>query len=77
VINNAGIMRFNKIEDVDDETIDQILAINLKGSLYTMREAAKRLANGGKIINLSSSVIGMKLEGYGVYILHQRLQLNH
>jgi len=67
VINNAGIMRFNKIEDVDDETIDQILAINLKGSLYTMREAAKRLANGGKIINLSSSVIGMKLEGYGVY----------
>ena len=67
LMNNAGIMRLNKIEDVDDETIDQLLAINLKGPLYTMREAAKRLAHGGKIINLSSSVVGMKLETYGVY----------
>ncbi|MFH7807994.1 SDR family oxidoreductase [Acinetobacter sp. BSP-153] len=67
LMNNAGIMRLNKIEDVDDETIDQLLAINLKGPLYTMREAAKRLAHGGKIINLSSSVVGMKLESYGVY----------
>ncbi len=30
-----------------------------------VKEAAKRLEHGGKIINLSSSVIGMKLEGYG------------
>ncbi|ENX22577.1 hypothetical protein F892_01819 [Acinetobacter vivianii] len=67
LINNAGIMRLSKIEQVDDESIDQILAINLKGSLYTMREAAKRLTHGGKIINLSSSVVGLKLEGYGVY----------
>ena len=67
LMNNAGIMRLNKIEDVDDETIDQLLAINLKGPLYTMREAAKRLAHGGKMINLSSSVVGMKLETYGVY----------
>ncbi|MFW1798892.1 SDR family oxidoreductase [Acinetobacter nematophilus] len=67
LINNAGIMKLAKIEQVDDESIDQILAINLKGSLYTMREAAKRLEKGGKIINLSSSVIGMKLEGYGIY----------
>lgn len=67
LINNAGIMCLSKIEQLDDESIDQILAINLKGSLYTMREAAKRLAHGGKIINLSSSVVGLKLEGYGVY----------
>lgn len=67
LINNAGIMCFKKIEELDDETIEKILAVNLKGALYTMREAAKRLENGGKIINLSSSVIGMKLEGYGIY----------
>ncbi|WPO67401.1 SDR family oxidoreductase [Acinetobacter haemolyticus] len=67
LINNAGVMCFKKIEALDDATIERVLAINLKGSLYTMREAAKRLAHGGKIINLSSSVIGMKLEGYGIY----------
>ncbi|MCU4579400.1 SDR family oxidoreductase [Acinetobacter gyllenbergii] len=67
LINNAGIMSLEKIEALKDETIEKVLAINLKGALYTMREAAKRLEQGGKIINLSSSVIGMKLEGYGVY----------
>jgi len=67
LINNAGVMCFKKIEALDDETIERVLAINLKGSLYTMREAAQRLEHGGKIINLSSSVIGMKLEGYGIY----------
>lgn len=67
LINNAGIMCFKKIEALDDETIESVLSINLKGALYTMREAAKRLEQGGKIINLSSSVIAMKLEGYGIY----------
>lgn len=67
LINNAGIMNFKKIALLDDATIDKVNAINLKGSLYAMREAAKRLEQGGKIINLSSSVIGMKLEGYGIY----------
>ncbi|MBJ9986942.1 SDR family oxidoreductase [Acinetobacter sp. S40] len=67
LINNAGIMYLDKIEDVDDQSIDQILAINLKGAVYTMREAAKRLTYGGKIINLSSSVVGLRPEGYGVY----------
>lgn len=60
-------MNFKKIALLDDATIDKVNAINLKGSLYAMREAAKRLEQGGKIINLSSSVIGMKLEGYGIY----------
>lgn len=67
LINNAGIMNFKKIALLDDATIDKVIAINLKGSLYAMLEAAKRLEQGGKIINLSSSVIGMKLEGYGIY----------
>lgn len=67
LINNAGILKLSKIEQLDDESIDQVLAFNIKGPLYTMREAAKRLQKGGKIINLSSSVVGMKLETYGVY----------
>lgn len=67
LINNAGIMALSKIEHVKDDSINQLLDVNLKGSLYTMREAAKHLSSGGKIINLSSSVVGMNLEQYGVY----------
>lgn len=67
LVNNAGIMRLAKIADGDDALIDSQIAINLKGSLYTMREAAKRLRDGGRIINFSTSVVGLKLETYGVY----------
>jgi 3-oxoacyl-[acyl-carrier protein] reductase len=32
-----------------------------------MREAAKRLRDGGRIVNSSTSVVGTRLETYGVY----------
>jgi 3-oxoacyl-[acyl-carrier protein] reductase len=67
LVNNAGIMKLAKIVDSDDALFEQHIAINLKGSFNTMREAAKRLRNGGRIINFSSSMVGLKLETYGVY----------
>ncbi|WP_175749833.1 SDR family oxidoreductase [Burkholderia pyrrocinia] len=68
VVNSAGVMKLAAIADVDDADFDQIVAINLKGAFNVSREAAKRLRDGGRIVNLSSSVIGMRLPTYGVYI---------
>jgi 3-oxoacyl-[acyl-carrier protein] reductase len=67
LVNNAGIMKLAKIADSGDALFEQHIAINLKGSFNTMREAAKRLRTGGRIINFSSSMVGLKLETYGVY----------
>ena len=60
-------MNLAKIADSDDALFDQQIAVNLKGSFNAMREAAKRLRDGGRIINFSTSVVGVKLETYGVY----------
>lgn len=68
LVNNAGIMRLATIADGDDTLIDSQIAVNLKGSIYTLREAARRLRDGGRIVNLSTSVVGLKLETYGVYV---------
>ncbi|WP_050419533.1 SDR family oxidoreductase [Bradyrhizobium tropiciagri] len=68
LVNNAGIMKLGKIADSDDATFDQQVAVNLKGSFNTMREAARRLRNGGRIVNFSTSVVGTKLETYGIYV---------
>ncbi len=67
LVNNAGVLKLATIADGDDALIDSQIAINLKGSINTMREAARRLRDGGRIINLSSSVIGMRLPTYGFY----------
>ncbi|WP_211441290.1 SDR family oxidoreductase [Collimonas humicola] len=67
LVNNAGIMVNASIAETDDAGFDRQIAINLKGSFNTLREAAKRLRNGGRIINFSSSVVGMLQPTYGVY----------
>ena len=67
LVNNAGIMKLAKIADSDDALFDQQIAINLKGSFNAMREAAKRLRDGGRIVNFSTSVVGTRVETYGVY----------
>ncbi|RQS16534.1 SDR family oxidoreductase [Burkholderia sp. Bp8998] len=68
VVNSAGVMKLAAVTDFDDAAFDQTVAINLKGAFNVSREAAKRVRNGGRIVNLSSSVIGMRLPTYGVYI---------
>jgi len=67
LVNNAGIMKLAKLADCDDALFDQQIAINLKGSFNGMREAARRLRDGGRIVNFSTSIVGTKLETYGVY----------
>jgi 3-oxoacyl-[acyl-carrier protein] reductase len=67
VVNNAGIMQLARIADTEDGLFDRTVAINLKGTFNVLREAAKRLRDGGRIVNFSTSVVGTKLEGYGVY----------
>lgn len=67
LVNNAGIMKLAPLADSDDALFDTQVAVNLKGAFNTLREAARRLRNGGRIVNLSSSVVGLKPETYGVY----------
>ena len=67
LVNNAGVMTLASIADSDDASVDRHIAVNLKGTFNTLREAAKRLRSGGRIINFSSSVVGMLMPTYGVY----------
>ncbi|MGY8709201.1 SDR family oxidoreductase [Bradyrhizobium sp. 18BD] len=67
IVNNAGIMRLATIAEADDALFDSQMAINLKGTFNTLREAARRLRNGGRIVNLSSSQTGLLSPSYGVY----------
>jgi 3-oxoacyl-[acyl-carrier protein] reductase len=67
LVNNAGIMKLAPVGQTDDETFDQTIAINLKGTFNGLREAARRLRDGGRIVSFSSSVVGLYQPTYGVY----------
>ena len=67
LVNNAGVMRLAALGDADDAAFDSQIAINLKGTFNTLREAARRLRKGGRIVNLSSSQAGILSPTYGIY----------
>jgi 3-oxoacyl-[acyl-carrier protein] reductase len=67
LINNAGVMALATIADSDDALFDRLIAVNLKGTFNTLREAARRLRDGGRIVNFSSSVVGLLQPTYAVY----------
>lgn len=69
LVNNAGVMpaTLPRLADTDDEAFDRLFAVNVKGTFNTLREAARRLEHGGRIVNFSSSVIGLALPGYAAY----------
>lgn len=67
LVNNAGIMELAPIAEMEASTFDRMVAINLKGTFNTLQEAARRMGNGGRIINLSTSVTKLKLPSYGPY----------
>lgn len=67
LINNAGIMITKPIDQVTEEDFDIQFLTNAKGTYFAIQEAFHRLAKGGRIINISTSVNGNMLPTYSVY----------
>ena len=67
LVNNAGMMKLSPISGVEDVQLDAQIALNLAAPIRLMREAASRIGEGGRIISLSSSVVGLYQPSYGVY----------
>lgn len=67
LINNAGMLKTMPLAQTSDELYAQNFAINTQGVFNTLREAATRLNEGGRIINLSTSALALNLPGYAIY----------
>lgn len=69
LVNNAGVIQPGRVNlvDTDDALYQRIFAINTQGTFNTLRLAARRLNAGGRVINFSSSVVGLALPGYAAY----------
>ncbi len=67
VVSNAGIMRLAPFRDMTDADFSRMVDVNQKGSFYVLREAARRVRDGGRIIALSSSITRLRSPTYGPY----------
>jgi 3-oxoacyl-[acyl-carrier protein] reductase len=67
LVNNAATMELGAIADMTDAAFARQTEVNVAGPFRTLREAARRLRDGGRIVNFSSSVVGLYQPGYGAY----------
>lgn len=68
LVNNAGVIFTKPISATTEAEFDRIFAINVKGTFFACQQAATRLAEGGRIINLSSSTTARLMPTYGAYV---------
>ena len=57
LVNNAGIFPYASLLDTDEQTFDDVLAVNLRGAFFCCRYAIEAMAEagGGSIVNIGST----------------------
>ena len=63
LVNNAGVLKTLPLAEHTDALYDQTFDINVRGTFNTLREAATRLAEGGRIVNFSSTTLALHMPG--------------
>lgn len=67
LINNAGIGVQIPIDDVDEASYDRVFSVNTKSYFFAIQQAAKRMKNGGHIVNVASAIVNAKRPNVALY----------
>jgi NAD(P)-dependent dehydrogenase (short-subunit alcohol dehydrogenase family) len=67
LVNNAGAILKKPVADITEAEFDRLHAVNAKAPFLLMQAAAKHMSDGGRIINIGTSILGMSIPFYGVY----------
>ena len=67
LVNNAGTGVGGPVADTDEAAFDKVFGLNAKGTFFCMKEAAKRLNQNGRIVNISSGLVVRPMPGYSLY----------
>jgi NAD(P)-dependent dehydrogenase (short-subunit alcohol dehydrogenase family) len=67
MINTAGMVIKKPFVDISEEEYDRMFAINAKAAFFCMQEAARRMADNGRIINMETSLVGATTPYYSAY----------
>jgi 3-oxoacyl-[acyl-carrier protein] reductase len=68
VVTNAGTARWGAVADVSEADYDAVFQLNAKGTFFALQEAARHIADGGRIVNVTSSATAMSIPGLALYV---------
>jgi 3-oxoacyl-[acyl-carrier protein] reductase len=67
VVNAAGVAVFKPTTELTDDDYERVFAVNARGALNVLRDAARRVGDGGRIIQFSTGGTKMAMAGAGLY----------
>jgi 3-oxoacyl-[acyl-carrier protein] reductase len=67
VVTNAGAAHWGTLETVSEDDYETVFGINTKGAFLALREAARYIGDGGRIINVGSSATALTIPGLALY----------
>lgn len=67
VINNAGTVVPRPLVEVTDALYEAVFGVNVRGALNVLKQAARHLKDGGRVVNTSSTLVGAPIAGSALY----------
>jgi 3-oxoacyl-[acyl-carrier protein] reductase len=67
LVNNAGVAPLAGIAEIEEADYDRAMAVNAKGVFFAIQQAARRLCDGGRIVNISTVATALSGPGVAVY----------
>lgn len=67
LVNNAGLMINKPLSEATEDDFDKQFAVNAKGTFFACQQALKYMETEGRIVNISTSVIGQMFPSYSMY----------
>lgn len=70
VVNNAGTMiprTLGELGELGDELYDKVFGVNVRGALNVLKQASRYLEEGGRVLNISSTLVSAPIPGSALY----------
>ena len=67
LVNNAGVGVHAAFADIDEAQFDLLMNVHLKGPFFLTQKLLPLIADGGRILNVSSGLARFALPGYSAY----------
>ncbi|MCQ0023976.1 SDR family oxidoreductase [Streptomyces somaliensis DSM 40738] len=67
LVNNAGVIDHTPVGEFAPDVFDRVMAVNARAPFLAVREAARRMGEGGRIVTVSSTGTAWPSAGEAVY----------
>lgn len=67
LVNNAGLGLYASVADTTEAQFDEMIAVHLKGPFFLTQRLLPLIADGGRVLNVSTGLARFTLPGYAAY----------